>query len=188
MFSLNKVMTTQEAECFRALRRWQRAYLKQKLVRAIFPRPAFLRSFVKAKLAGKVLIMCLALVLSPILIVLWLLNILRMFLCFPFLFLFSFMKPRNLRAPGERNIKGVHYQFARHINLPPALYIRCVDDWVRILYGHEKLPKYSLASYLDADYLLRRQVAYEDDASVQNLLKTQISNAREDLSRDLGHY
>lgn len=181
-------MTQKEAECFRAVRRWQRAYMRQRLMQAIFPHLPFIALLKKTSVIGKVLIIVMACILSPLLILIWIIKALAALITFPFSIISSYIKPTGLRAPGERNIKGVHYQFARHIHLPPELYIKCVDDWVRILYGEDKLPKYSLASYLDTDYLLRRRIAYEEDATMQNLLKTQISNAREDLSRDLGHY
>ena len=188
MASLNKVMTQQEAECFLALRRWQRVYQKQRLRRAIFPHPPFLKILSNTNLLGKCMVIFFAIFLSPLLLLIWILNALRAIVVFPFMLLSSYSKPAGLRAPGERNIKGLHYQFSKHINLPPELYVKCIDDWVRILYGPSKLPKHSLANYLDSDYLLRRRVAYEEDSSMKQLLKTQISNAREDLSRDLGCY
>jgi len=188
MFSLRKVMTQKEAECFRAVRKWQRAYLRQRLGQAIFPRPPFINLFRKTHMLGKFLMIILMIVLLPVLIVIWIVRALISLLIFPFMVISTYIRPYALRAPGERNIRGVHYQFARHINLTPELYIKCVDDWVSVLYGPEKLPEYSLATYLDASYALQKRIVHEDDAALNSLLKTQISNAREDLSRDLGNY
>lgn len=188
MFSLKKVMTEKEAQCFWALRRWQRAYLKRRFVDTLKPQVPFASTFVKANIAGKLLLGLVITLLLPLIVLVWLIKLVIFSVLMPFLILVSYFRPPGLRAPGERNLKGVHYQFARHINLPPDLYIRCVDEWVAILYGREKLPRFSLANYLDADYMMRRQIAYAKDSSLQQLLKTQISNAREDLSRDLGHY
>lgn len=181
-------MTHKEAECFRALRHWQRVYFRRRFACALKPRIPFYRYIRKSNTLGKCVLLFLIVMLSPVFFALWLLNILRALLVLPFVLIGSYIKPPDLRPPGERNIKGVHYQFARHIDLPPDLYIQCVDDWVSILYGQTKLPQFSLAKYLDADYLMRRGMSYENDASLRELIKTQISNAREDLSRDLGHY
>lgn len=181
-------MTRKEAECFRALRRWQRAYLRKKLKYALIPRLPFKKRYERNGVIGKCSLFIFSIFLFPIFFLFWLARVIRASVIFPFLTLSTYFKPSDLRAPGERNLKGVHYQFARHIDLPPDLYVQCVDDWVRALYGYEKLPKYSLSNYLDAEYLKRRQLAYDDDASLRSLIASQISNAREDLSRDLGHY
>lgn len=186
--SINKIMTPKEADCFRALTRWKRSHLRQRLKRVLQPRSRFFTYIKQARPLGKLIIGAFFLLILPLLLLIWAFNIARIFLMFPFQYLSTYIKPRGLRPPGERNIKGVHYQFALHIDLPPRLYVQCVDDWVRILYGPEKLPKYSLSSYLDSNNFLLRKVAYEEDIAMYNLLKSQISNAREDLSQDLGHY
>lgn len=188
MKSLNKVMTHKEAECFRSLRKWQRVYLKQRFITAFIPRFRFIHTLKHTHAYVKALGYTLAALLSPLLISLWLLRILKAAIFFPVFYLATFAKPFGLHAPGERNIKGVHYQFARHIELPPELYLKCVDDWVRILYGPEKLPTYSITHYLNADYLLRTQTSYQDKLAMRDLIQRQISNAREELSNDLGHY
>ena len=181
-------MTPKEAECFRALQRWRRCHLSQNFKKAFTPKAPLSQAYKTANGFNKFIINLIYLVFLPLLVLFWLLNILRGVVTYPILILLTRITPRDIRAPGERNIKGVHYQFAQHTQLPPELYVRCVDDWVRILYGADKLPKYSLANYLDADYLVRRRVAYADDQTLHSLVKKQISNAREDLSRDLGHY
>ena len=181
-------MTHKEAECFRALQRWHRVNLRYRFYRAFFPKPAILRYFGQANTLGKIVAILLMIVFSPLLILIWLLGIARAILQFPIIYALTFFTPFGLRAPGERNIKGVHYQFSRHIELPPNLYIKCVDEWVAILYGHEKLPQFSITEYLNTDYISRRKVAFEDESYIEEIIQSQISNAREELSQDLGHY
>jgi len=181
-------MTQPEAECFLALKRWQRECLRLRLNDSLKP-PFFMgRLFARGKLIGKLFIVVLNIALLPLLILWWCLSILKaIFFIQPSIWL-TYAKPRNIRGPGERNIKGIHYQFASHIELPIEMYIACVNEWTALLYGSDKLPKYRLENYLDNDYLERRKVAHNADPLIEQMLKTQISNAREELSRDLGHY
>ena len=188
MRALNKVMTHNEAECFRALRRWQRTYLKGELKKAFIPKIPFGQQLRESGLLVKFLCLLVIVILLPLVTLFWLLNLFRGLLLFPIQILLSHFKPPGLRAPGERNIQGVHNQFARHIELPPELYLKCLDDWVGILYGPDKLPEYSISRYLDSHYLLHRTMTHGSDPSIGNLLSTQISGAREELSRSLGHY
>ncbi len=181
-------MTRSEAECFRALRRWRRQYLHGKLKQSFRPKIPFNKQRQSASFIGRSTIFLILVLLAPLLALYWLIGSLRGLVIYPAKILLTHVKPPGLRAPGERNIQGVHYQFARHIELPPELYLKCLDEWVAILYGKEKLPKFSINQYLDTKYLLQRRVNNAKDRYLNDLLINQISNAREELSRDLGYY
>ncbi|WP_370980610.1 hypothetical protein [Agaribacterium sp. ZY112] len=181
-------MTKQEALCFHALRRWQRVHIWQDFKASLHPKALFAERL--SKQTGCIRLMTLALMLlsAPLWLAWGLFHITLSSLALGPELLATYINPPGLRAPGERNIKGLHYQFARYIHLPPDLYIRCVDDWVAILYGPDKWPRYSLKHYLNTDYLYHRRVGLPDNDDLQALVQSQISNAREELSNDLGHY
>ncbi|WP_096085555.1 hypothetical protein [Agaribacterium haliotis] len=181
-------MTSKEAQCFRCLRRWQRIWIWQQFKQRLVPTPLFKQSLSQAGGLNKLLPLLMLILSSPLWLSWWLIRLFFFLLHLPWTLSLSLIRPPGLRAPGERNIKGLHYQFAPYISLPPELYIRCVDDWVCILYGADKLPKYSLSTYLDAEYLLHRRLGLKANKDLDRLILSQISNAREDLSRDLGHY
>ena len=181
-------MTEKEAECFLAMKRWQRKCLQRQMF-ACFSPPIFMHSlFRQAHLVGKSIVLIVNLLLLPLLLVWWCLRILKGLLFFPLLILFTYTKPTKLRGPGERNIKGLHYQFASDIEFPLDVYIECVNEWTTLLYGSDKLPEYGLENYLGDDYLQRSKEGVAKDELLSQIMKTQISNAREELSRDLGHY
>ena len=186
--ALKKVMTHKEAECFRSIRRWQRVYWVQLIGWSLLPHPPLSSEFKQAGFGGKFLISLLILLLSPVVLILWLINILKAVLLYPLKILLSYFKPIGLRGPGERNIQGIHNQFARYIDLPPELYVKCLDEWVAILYGTDKLPKFSLSSYMNTDFIHENTGKVARQNGLHNLIKTQIGSAREELSRDLGHY
>jgi hypothetical protein len=181
-------MTQQEAECYRAMKRWQRKHLKNQMRRSFLPRFLFPALFVRGRFLGKTFITLLNILALPLILIWWCIRILKAVIFYPVCIALSYNKPKGLHGPGERNIKGIHYQFASHVELPHDLYIDCVNEWISLLYGADKLPKYQLENYLDKDYLQRRNIAQPTDPILDQILATQISNAREELSRDLGHY
>lgn len=176
-------MTLAEAQCFSTAKTWQRRYLRRRLVEVLVPRAPAIIEALPALLRW----LCYAL-LAPLLIALWLIKIVLALIFFPFQLLFSYIKPRALRPPGERNIQGIHYSFSRFCDLPPDYYLKCIDDWTKILYGEDKLPQFSIKQYMDADHLLRPEILNSRDAGVIEHLYQQINHAREELSRELGHY
>lgn len=187
MSSLNKVMTRKEAECFRALTRWQRCYYGRQFLSAFAPPLPLKVDFQSASFLTTFIFVGLLIAFSPFILCAWLIKSIYCTLQYPARLILSYIKPRDLRAPGERNLQGLHYQFARYIDLPPELYLQCLDEWVAILYGVEKIPSYSIKRYLDAEYLLHRQ-RIDHGHTTAELVLSQISIAREELSRELGNY
>ena len=181
-------MTQKEAECYLVMKKWQRVHLRHQMWESFIPKFPFSRMFAACGWLGKITILLCNSVVLPFTLIWWCFRILKGLIFYPICISLSHLKPKNLRGPGERNIKGIHYQFASHAELPIELYIACVNEWTSILYGQDKLPGHKLENYLDTDYLDRRNSLQDAEPIVEQILKTQISNAREELSRDLGHY
>ncbi len=181
-------MTKEEAECFRAMRRWQRRALFRQYWRALLPRPRWWRRFTTSPPVTQCVFSLLLIAASPLLLMLWVINALYQTLMLPGRYLSTWLTPRSLRAPGERNLKGLHYQFSTHISLPPSFYLQCCNEWIAILYGEDALHSHRLERYLDQTYIQQRQVAYDFDANEKAIFVAQISHARENVSRALGNY
>ena len=183
-----RVMSPAEAQCFKRLRQWQRVYLCQRLQAAFVPSLPWQQTLCKTHLGGKLLLILFTVVASPVLILLWCLRILRALLVYPFIFIASFFKPFTLKSPGERTIRGMYYQFNIYAQLPPHLHVRCIDDWVSILYGADKLEKYALSTYLGSITSQLNSKELKHNQSMREIVQVQISQAREQLSQDLGNY
>jgi len=185
---LKNQMTPQEAECYAAMQRWQRRFLKQRF-QEHFNVPFFMKPlFHRGSFAGKLFIVLFNIILLPLVFLFWVFRILKaVFFLLPAM-CFTREAPKNMRGPGERNLKGIHYHFASHVDLPIDMYIACVNEWTVSLYGCDKLPQFRFENYLDRDFLEKRKSLTETDPLIEQMLKTQISNAREELSRDLGYY
>ena len=176
-------MTAAEAQCFRAARARQRRMLWRSLARSFVPRsPLTVRGL---SVATRVLLTA---VLLPGIVVWWLLFAFAHLLWIPLRVVATYIRPRALRSPGERNLQGMHYSYSRFFDLPPDEYLKCVDDWTQLLYGAQKLPEYSIKNYLDYEHLFREEILSSRDKGVTEYLHQQIKSAREDLSRDLGYY
>ncbi len=123
------------------------------------------------------------------LIVTWqLLKLTGKLLYFPFRYAETFFIPRDLAAPGERTIAGIHNAFNRYFDLPPDDYICCIDDWIRELYGEELAKAYSLRRYFDKELSRFKSVHEGIREQFSNSFRRHIAIARERLSRDLGNY
>jgi len=180
-------MTEQEAKCFKALRHWQRAFFTNDFLKMVLSKPTFVRTYEEGSVSSKIKIVILFIVLLPILLFIWIYKIIKYLFIFSFKYLNTFRTPNKLRPPGERNINGIHNQFNPYMTLPPTFYIKCIDSWIAILYGKEKLSEFSLDHYLDTDFLFN-QYEYAQTNEEKSLLINQVHEARSELSQELGHY
>lgn len=180
-------MTKEETQCYKRLQFWRRVHARQQFLLAFKPQLPWSGLYLNTHIFGKLVLIIFTLALSPILLLIWLLQVLKAILVFPINLFETLAPPKGLRGPGERTLRGMHYQFASHFYLPPDLYVKCVNDWVEVLYGPEQLPKYALSSYL-GDW--EKPYGHDGirDTQTLELTQFQISRAREDLSRDLGNY
>jgi len=181
-------MTKEEALCFKRLQYWKRAYARRSLWQAFKLQAPWTGLYLNTHLLGKIVLLVFTLLLAPVLFLIWILQVLKAVLMFPINLIETLVPPKGLRGPGERTLRGMHYQFASHAYLPPDLYVKCVNDWVEILYGPEQLPKYALNAYLsewETPKIFGTNSRREPDLEATQF---QISRAREELSRDLGNY
>ncbi|MFT7561816.1 MAG: hypothetical protein ACI93R_003747 [Flavobacteriales bacterium] len=176
-------MTAHETACFKAARKWQRYYLRQKLVSDLLPKPLFTSREITRPFRWFMNILFI-----PVSLVIWLAVLLFNLAALPFRTGYTFLTPSGMKPPGERNIQGMHYNFSRYAELPPELHVRCINDWVALLYGTEKLTTNSFDRYLDLDNLLRKEILNSKDSGVREYLHQQLNHARHELSQDLGHY
>lgn len=107
----------------------------------------------------------------------------------PLKYLMTYKLPRDLAAPGEKNMAGVHNAFAHYFHFPTSVYVECFDGWVEILYGAELRKQHNLTELLHAEQMRCKNV----DSKFQCLdtdtyTRSFVSHARERLTRRLGHY
>lgn len=174
-------MSDVEMRCFSAVQHWQRQEILQRLKDSLTWWPAPL-SLYRASLPTKIGKVLLILTLSPLILTAWLLRLVLVLLASPYWYLSTLAIPNRLYAPGERNIQGIHRAFSPYHNLSPPFYLRCMDDWVTILYGVEAARKNKIETHLFAQSS-RRFLGHSEQPSRQH-----ISLARESLSRALGYY
>jgi hypothetical protein len=180
------LLTEAESRCFYAVRHHQR----RALFRSLTPwevgkwRIAFQKlgwSSNPLVLAVQALILAIAFV--PM--CLWLLVkcSLRWFL-FPFRYLGTFLIPRDLKAPGEKTLVGIHNAFGRYINLSAGDYVACINDWIKILYGDETLARHNLENLIN----IEAPNSKNRDKDIATAMRSLLSVSREKLSKELGHY
>ena len=180
------VMTKNERRCFEAAMRWQRRQLVQELGHALVPRLPFLHLLTSTSAITKLLYTMVVLVLLPLLAVIWLLRSLVQIIALPYRIALTHTSPRGLKAPGERNIQGIHNAFTRHFDLSPENYVNCVNDWIAILYSEEALEFVRMDQLVNLKRL-EQSVFTGVEVPIPQLRNT-LSQARETLSKKLGHY
>ncbi|TVZ41310.1 hypothetical protein P886_0654 [Alteromonadaceae bacterium 2753L.S.0a.02] len=168
--------------CFKAVQHWQRRELKFALRQALRPQlPDFLDRQVHSP-ANRVLRGVFIVLSSPLILLSWLARSLAQLCLFPYRYALTLILPKGLYAPGERNLQGIHRAFSPYHNLSIPFYLKCVNDWVLILYGLEASRHHKIEThiYSQTSTTLKEFQAYPTRQSV--------SMARESLSRALGYY
>lgn len=186
----NLLLTQAELDCYcLAL-----SFKRRSLVREIFSICAPLKCLSNLRLSwsGRPFAACfqcvLLVILLPVLILWQLIQCLCRALLFPVRYLMTFRLPRDLTAPGEKNMAGIHNAFSHYFHFPVAIYVECFDGWVEILYGAELSDKYSLTAQLEAE---RQRSAGGNNiycAEGEDYIWAFLARARERLTRSLGHY
>ena len=106
---------------------------------------------------------------------------------YPYDYLATVWLPVGLRSPGERNIQGIHNSFSHFFDLPADLYVSCIDEWVKILYGMDALKAHRMEFYLDLERMQEAREAHKD-LDFGGQIRSSVNVAREQLSKALGHY
>ncbi|MAZ86318.1 MAG: hypothetical protein CL693_01620 [Cellvibrionaceae bacterium] len=105
----------------------------------------------------------------------------------PLKFIQTGMVPENLRAPGEKTLTGIYNAFIPMLELEQSDYVECINGWVAILFGESVALDKNLSIYL-LDVSSERRDIDPRTGAVAEGLRSNLSVAREYLSRDLGHY
>lgn len=183
------LLTDQEFQCYRLAKR-----LRQRaLWRTIFSVyrivwPELLDSVEWSSVLWRKLMQLIVLATVWPLIVLWGLAVYLIGLIkFPFKLLQTWLVPSTLRAPGEKTLMGIHNAFGPVLDLEQGDYIECIDGWVSILFGAGVALDKNLSIYLLQVSSERKDIDHRTGAVAEGL-RSNLSVAREYLSRDLGHY
>ncbi len=172
--------------CFEAAMKWQRHQLWQQLLASLTPKPPLLRFAWESSFTIKYIYVIALIALLPLLVTWWLLCCCVQLLQYPYHYIMSFLKPHDLKGPGERNLQGVHNAFASHMDLSTANYVHCVNDWIAILYGKEAAKNYRMDRLVDIKKM--EQAALASHSLPNQQLRNTLSLARETLAKTLGHY
>lgn len=183
------LLTDQEFQCYglaKHLRR--RALLRTLLAIYRIVWPEILDSIEWSSTAWRRALQLLLLGLLWPLVALWGLSVyLLAAIKFPFKYLQTWLVPVNLRAPGEKTLTGIHNAFGPALELDQADYIECIDGWVLILFGATTALDKNLSIYLLQVSSERKDIDPRT-GKVAEGLRSNLSVARDYLSRDLGHY
>lgn len=185
------LLTQAELDCYCLALRFKR----RSLVCEIFNVCAPLKYLLKLRLAwakrplSAVFQCLLMLALLPVLLLGQFFLCLYRLILFPFKYLLTFRLPRDLAAPGEKNMAGIHNAFSHYFHFPVAVYVECFDGWIEILYGAELRGMHNLSAQLEAERL--RCAMGEGNvhcADGEDYIRAFLGRARERLTRNLGHY
>ncbi len=183
-------MTSKEVECFQIARWRQRKQLLSELKDKLKPKvPLFNTAKQTAQGHIKLFYIALAIVTTPFFLIIWPIDLAMTLIRLPFQYVWSYYTPASAKAPGERNIRGIHHAFAPHMDLNPESYIACIDDWVQVLYGEQVAKKHKMTRYVDENllHLSRFRSEHPRDPLLQHL-RSSVAMAREKISLDLGCY
>ena len=105
---------------------------------------------------------------------------------FPFRYLGTFSVPKDLSAPGEKTLVGIHNAFGRHLDLNAGDYIACLNDWIKILYGEETSLRYNLNNAIKVE--LDKNKIRGKNEDLTTAMRSLVAVSREKISKELGHY
>jgi len=183
------LLTDQEFQCYGLAKHLrQRALLRTLLAIYRVVWPEILDSIEWSSTAWRRALQLLLLGLMWPVVGLWGLSVyLLAVIKFPFKYLQTWLVPTNLRAPGEKTLTGIHNAFGPALELDQADYIECIDGWVSILFGAATSLDKNLSIYLLQVSSERKDIDPRT-GKVAEGLRSNLSVARDYLSRDLGHY
>ncbi len=183
------LLTDQEFRCYEFAKKLRRRALARKafaLHRILWPE--FLDSIQWSSSRWRYALQILLLIVFWPVLALWGLSLyVFVLILFPFRFVKTWLVPENLRAPGEKTLTGIHNAFAPMLEFEQSDYVECINGWVAILFGESIALDKNLSVYL-LDVSSQRRDIDPRTGAVAEGLRSNLSVAREYLSRDLGHY
>lgn len=184
------LLTESEAECFQLGRGVQRrALTKRTFSLSEFKQLGLFKDLSWSSSSWRFLAQLFIYLVSLPLLFLWqTLKLVYRVGLFPFRYIATFVPPRDLSSPGEKNIQGLHHHFSGYLQLTGSDYIECVNKWVIALYGTEKAKYHNFARYLHDERRRLQEQGVKDPAFLSVTVRNQTSVARSRLSRELGNY
>lgn len=184
------LLTESEAECFQLGRGVQRrALINKTFSLGGFKQLGLFKELSWSTSSWRFLAQLLIYIVSLPLLLLWhSLKVIYGVGLFPFRYIATFVPPRDLSSPGEKNIQGLHHHFSGYLQLSGSDYIECVNKWVIALYGTEKAKYHNFARYLHDERRRLQEQGINDPAFLSVTVRNQTSVARSRLSRELGNY
>lgn len=183
------LLTNRESQCYDVAQRQRRLALKRRIVGlhrifwpAIMDNVGWSAQWWRLGLQALLL-----LALWPLLTFWGLISYLARLIQFPYHYWQTMRVPAALKAPGEKTLIGIHNAFGSVLEMDEADYIECLDRWVECLFGPEIAKEKRLSLYLAKLSGERKDIDYRTGAVAKGL-RSNLSVAREYLSKDLGHY
>lgn len=181
------LLTESESQCFSIARDYQRKHLIRSLVPEEFKHwTAGFKNlgWSKNPLVLAIQASILLLAIPPISVWLVFKCTLRL-LAFPVRYVKTYITPKDLAAPGEKTLVGMHNAFSRHLCLGAVDSIACLNDWVKILYGERACQQYQTKVWLNPEISKLEHPVGND---LSPALRSVVAVSREKLSKQLGHY
>lgn len=182
-------MTTNEANCFAIIKHWKRKDIWRRLKRCLRPALPGKSELRNSGILVRTLYAFFIIAFFPFIILWWLLRATFGLIVFPIEYLKTCVSLKKVRPPGQRNIQGIHNAFIKHYDLPIDLYLNCTDQWIRTLYpslSNSNQP--SIKQHIDPQVIHYRDEPKNHDLSFHEYAKSQVSRAREEISKELGFY
>ncbi|WP_166998836.1 hypothetical protein [Pseudomaricurvus alkylphenolicus] len=183
------LLTAREYRCFQLAQEARRTARLRELRqwRRYFWPTAVNRFWYAGNTHIKVVLTALLILISPLYVAIGLLFYLFTLICLPVRMLQTYRVPKTLKAPGEKTLIGLHNAFQPIMDMGDQLYVECMDNWVEELFGNKAAQKQNLSRYMKA-LAAKRQDIDPVTGQVMEGIRSNLSVAREYLSRDLGHY
>ena len=185
-------MTSYEKHCFAIMKNWKRRAIWRSFkyrVRPALPAKDALRN---SGVVIHTLYIFFLIAFSPLIVLWWLLRALLGLIILPIEYLRTLRSVKNLHAPGERNIQGVHNAFAKYFDLPIDLYLNCIDEWIYILYPDRvvnDLTTSAEAKNIGTRNIGTRKIETKKDPSIKQHIDPQIIDYREEIeTQDQGFH
>lgn len=182
------ILADKEQRCYRVAQQYRRKYLLSGFVglhHIVWPR-IMSRVTWSETLWRKGLQYLLFVLVWPVLVLWGLLAYILLLIRFPVDYVKTFTVRTGVRSPGEKTLSGIHNAFHNMLDLPDALYIACMDEWIVILFDISVDKQYML-KFVERERKLQKNVEVSG-FHLNQQMRSEVAVAREKLSKKLGHY
>lgn len=186
----NVMLTAKECRCYRIAQGYRRQFLLHGVLsvyRIVWPRLLSRVSWSRdwSRRVAQIILLLL-LLLWPVIVLWGLLEYVILLVRFPAELIGTYRVPKTVRSPGEKTLAGIHNAFQQVLELPDGMYIRCIDDWLPILFG-ERGEGQLMVEFVERERQRQRAVEVSE-FQLAAQMRSELAVAREKLSKRLGHY